>query len=589
MTKIRHIIPLCDETLDAVRVTSYLFEKYWPGHEIDFIGFSHPSYTLPENHRFISIAPKQEGGSKKWTRYIAEYVNSVTDEFLIFSLDDFFPCCSLDEQMFSVIVEKMKDNSNIGRFCLSYDAFNYCSHKLVEMRDGYGIISIDKGALYRISTQPALWRKDYLLKFLEHDWSPWNFEIDGSYLSSTFKEEVYGTADPTFEKVPSRWVNKGSVSRQCPGRVNVLGLSFEAIIDLLMKGFYTESQLQWGMWGGPQPVPHFYDLGGFSFHPKYMPPHEASPSNWREFYRMYEKPDPAYAGVEQPMIVNLFDKHFIHTVNLPDYGFVSANGEPIPRTKKIIYQPYHQSFRDYSGITIFTDHFINKEFVNSIDCKTKIAWIMEPPEIHGFAYQNLIGMIEDFDYVFTFDQRLIDKYKNCRLMPLSHVRIKEEEWKIHNKSKRVSMIASNKIITEGHALRHEIAKKLSEKHGIDLWGSGYNPFPVHGAVNALKDYMFSIVIENVKMDTWFAKIADSMITGTVPIFWGSQKVNEHFNERGIIHFNSLEELDSILENLTEDDYYSRMDYIKENFEIVKKSFWNTDEQIYNTIKSVMNE
>lgn len=587
MTKIRHIIPLCDETLDTVRVTSYLFEKYWPGHEIDFIGFAHPSYALPENHKFISIAPKQEGGSKKWTRYIAEYVNSMTEEFLIFSLDDFFPCCSLDEQMFAVIVEKMKNNSNIGRFCLSYDAFNYCSHELVEMRDGYNIISIDKSALYRISTQPALWRKDYLLKFLEHDWSPWNFEINGSQLSSTFKEEVYGTADPAFKKVPSRWVNKGSVSRQCPGRVNVLGLSIDAIIDLLRQGFYTESQLQWGMWGGQQPIPQFYDLGGFSFHPKYMPPHEASPSNWREFYRIYEQPDPAYQGIERPMIINLFDRHFIHTLELPDYGFISSNGEPVSRTKKLIYLPYHKTFQNHSGITVFTDHMINKDLVRSIDSKIKIAWLMEPPQIHGFAYQNLMQCIEDFDYVLTFDQSLIDKYDKCHFMPMLHVRVKEDMWGLHEKTKKVSMIASKKQITEGHILRHKVASELAEKHNIDLWGSGYKQFPVGGAVDALKDYMFSIVIDNVNMDNYISHITNSMILGTVPIYWGTKRVGEHFNEKGVICFENIEELDSILMNLSDDDYYSRLEYIKENFEIVKQNFWNTDEQLYNKIKEIV--
>ena len=37
----------------------------------------------------------------------------------------------------------------------------------------------------------------------------------------------------------------------------------------------------------------------------------------------------------------------------------------------------------------------------------------------------------------------------------------------------------------------------------------------------LKDYMFTIVIENVVDDCWFTeKLMDSLLTGTIPIYWG---------------------------------------------------------------------
>ena len=99
--------------------------------------------------------------------------------------------------------------------------------------------------------------------------------------------------------------------------------------------------------------------------------------------------------------------------------------------------------------------------------------------------------------------------------------------------------------------------------------------------------MFSIVIDNVSMDNYISHITNSMILGTVPIYWGTKRVGEHFNEKGVICFENIEELDSILMNLSDDDYYSRLEYIKENFEIVKQNFWNTDEQLYNKIKEIV--
>ena len=123
-----------------------------------------------------------------------------------------------------------------------------------------------------------------------------------------------------------------------------------------------------------------------------------------------------------------------------------------------------------------------------------------------------------------------------------------------------------------------MADQLSEKFNIDLWGGGYKKFPSLGKINALKEYMFSIVIQNCQLDTFFTDFTDPLITGTVPIFWGTKKVSKYFDINGIIFFDTLEELNEILANLTEEDYYSRMASIKKNFEIAK-GYWRSDDQL----------
>jgi hypothetical protein len=584
MKEIRHIVPLCDETLETIKVTSYLFEKYWPGHKIDFLGFKEPEFVLPDNHKFISLAPEQVGGAKKWTRYIESYVKNVQDEFLIFSLDDFFIGWQPDFEMLNEIMDIMLDDKSIGRFCLSYDAANNCLSRVVKRNTGYDIVSVEKEQLYRISTQPALWRREYLLKFLSHDWSPWNFEVDGSHLSDLLHEKIYATSDPTFSRVPTRWVNKGSVSRHCPGKVNVLGLSFDAIIDLLQKEFYTESQLQWGMWGGNDPIPQFFDLGGFNFHPSMMPKHPASPSDWLEFYHTYEQKDLAYENFERPLIVNLWDQNFSHTLKPSVYGYITSSGEPLRRSSKIIYMPFFYNFHKHSQVTVFTEQAFDRQIVRSVDSKIKIAWIMEPPAIHSWARSRLLEIIDEFDHVFTFDHELIKLSEKCHLFHYQYVRLSEDDWKVHEKTKLVSMIASNKTFAEGHKLRHEVAQKLGQKYEIDLYGSGYNPFPAHGKIRALKDYMFTIVIQNSR--DLITDLPDVMATGTVPIFWGSSDFRNYYEEKGFITFETIEELEKILENLKPEDYYSRIKHVEKNFSLFKEKFWNADNQLADMIHRV---
>ena len=126
----------------------------------------------------------------------------------------------------------------------------------------------------------------FLLNILNGTTNPWNFEMYGSQLSDQHSETILSIDDPNFENFPTKWVAKGAVSRHHPGMVNVLGLTPECIRELVDLNLLDESKLQWGQWAGS--VPLFHELGGYNFDITRMPPHPASPSNWKEWYRTYQ-------------------------------------------------------------------------------------------------------------------------------------------------------------------------------------------------------------------------------------------------------------------------------------------------------------
>ena len=67
--------PICDDNLWTLKIYSFLFEKFWGNEqEVVVMGFEKPDFELPQNFEFVSLAEKQEGGSKKWTRYIHNYL-----------------------------------------------------------------------------------------------------------------------------------------------------------------------------------------------------------------------------------------------------------------------------------------------------------------------------------------------------------------------------------------------------------------------------------------------------------------------------------------------------------------------------------
>ena len=576
---------ICQENLWVLKICSYLFEKYWPKEQkIVVMGFSPPPFALPENFSFVSLSDKQEGGAKNWTKYIYNYIKTIKDEYVIFSLEDFFPIQEPNFDVLQCLFEKLKKDKEIGRCDLTWDSFvnifdknnsatKRKTYKILEKNKDFKILQIPPEAPYRISTQPSIWKKDFLLKFLNNDWSPWDFEVRGSSISGRYSEKIIAVADSSYLNFPTKWIHKGAVSRFHKGKINVLGLDLETIRELLEAGLLKKEDMQWGQWNGP--VPAFDDLGGFDFHPCKMPPHEASATKWKEYYHIYKS---------NKLIVNLFDSTFSHTKQL--WGYITATGVKMWGPPKEI--EFIQGKMKYDGVTFFVDDWISKiDLVTSVRSRYKVAWLLEPRALKPNPYKTVESHNEKFDLVITHDKSLINKFSNCHHIQQAECRVAHEDWAIHEKSKMVSLIAANKRILEGHRFRYTVAEKLHAKHKFDLWGGAFNK-RFNEKTDALKDYCFAITIHNTIEDNFFTDgIVDCFALGTVPIFRGCPNIDKFFDKDGIICFETIEELDEILSNLSEEDYQSRLPAIKRNFEIAKRFKKTNEDQIIGDVKRIL--
>ena len=78
--------------------------------------------------------------------------------------------------------------------------------------------------------------------------------------------------------------------------------------------------------------------------------------------------------------------------------------------------------------------------------------------------------------------------------------------------------------------------------------------------------MFHLAVENTQNLNYFTdKIVDAFLTNTVPIYWGCPNIGDFFDERGMIILDSEEDFISLVNNLTEEDYYSRKKYMEDNY------------------------
>lgn len=271
--------------------------------------------------------------------------------------------------------------------------------------------------------------------------------------------------------------------------------------------------------------------------------------------------------------VQLYDSIFEHT--FPHVGYYTASNYDEPKKIKWVKNnPPHQ-------LAVFTETHL--DIASSVDSKIKIAWLVESEGIHPWAIEKIIQTEDSFDYIFTHNEKLLERSNKYHKVLVGSSRIEKEDIdKEFNKNKLVSMIASYKTMTPGHIFRHEIARQVS---GIDLWGSRYKSF--NSKREPLSEYMYTISIMNAKYNHYFTEVlTDCFMYKSIPIFWGFPKVGEIFDLRGMYTFNTIDELKSILDKINPEDYNSKLKYINKNYEIAKDKFMITDDIIADKIKEL---
>lgn len=256
------------------------------------------------------------------------------------------------------------------------------------------------------------------------------------------------------------------------------------------------------------------------------------------------------------MLINIFDSNGVRF-------------SPLTGTLNLYsYYEYVANQMEFDGITIFTDHYIFNPIVDQVKSKLKIAWLYEPRAIYHLSYD--IYKVEDkFDYIFTHDQELLNRSDKYKFVPTGACWIPEDKRCIGKKTKLVSSIMSEKRSTAGHMLRHSVYSLFHNK--IDFYGNFCKHIPTKDL--ALSDYMFSLCIENSSTENYFTeKIIDCFATGTIPIYWGCKNISKFFNIDGIFGFDNIMDLNNIINNLNEQLYLSKINAIKENFELAKEYF-----------------
>lgn len=233
----------------------------------------------------------------------------------------------------------------------------------------------------------------------------------------------------------------------------------------------------------------------------------------------------------------------------------------------------------------FTDYLLDQVMHPMWKNKFKVAWLIEPFAINPHSYHAILANYSLFDLVLSHHQDLLDKIPNGQYYPSAMTWINEVDWKIYDKSKNMSIFASNKKITTGHQIRHQIISILKNKKILDVYGTGYNP--INYKLDGLAPYRFSVAIENCAVNHYFTeKLIDCFATHTVPIYWGCPEIEKFFNPNGMVICKTMPELIQWTNKIAacgKDVYDKKLDALKENHQIAKEKYTNAEDWLYQNV------
>lgn len=159
------IVTTSDKYHHIIPVFAYLFNKYWPNQKVELLGYAQPP-NLPENFTFVSMGT--QGHKSDWSADLRDYFQ-LQDEWFIWMMEDTFIKRPVDVNQMNFAYALTLPG--IGRIGLTKDIQNR-QHVITKE----GMIYAHPNTKYRLSTQPSIWNRDFLLTYLKDGMDPWQFE-----------------------------------------------------------------------------------------------------------------------------------------------------------------------------------------------------------------------------------------------------------------------------------------------------------------------------------------------------------------------------------------------------------------------------
>ena len=153
------VVTTSDKYHHLLPVFFYLYGKYL-GEPCELVGYEKPTMVLPDYCTWHSMGV--QGDKSEFSTDLRKYFE-LQPEWFVWMMEDTF----LKEK---VELGKLVIGDNVGRIDLTKDIQSRPHHKVFDWVAAY------PNSRYRLSTQPSIWNKQFLLQYLTPGLSPWDFE-----------------------------------------------------------------------------------------------------------------------------------------------------------------------------------------------------------------------------------------------------------------------------------------------------------------------------------------------------------------------------------------------------------------------------
>lgn len=192
------LVSSCDKFSDLWESHFNLFFKYWIG-EIPKVYLVTDKKTSWD-HKNVDVLVFDGDMPKR----LLQACKSISSQYVLITLDDYFLISETYEERISFLVECAK--SNKIDYLRIYDR-RYAKKKY--HRPLEEIVAIDLGQKYALSLYPAIWNKEFFIKCVDEDLSPWSFEPGLTKKAIQYNANCYYNNSGSFEILDV--VRKGKV------------------------------------------------------------------------------------------------------------------------------------------------------------------------------------------------------------------------------------------------------------------------------------------------------------------------------------------------------------------------------------------
>lgn len=177
-SKYEVIVLTSNKYVHCLPAFTYLFNKFWDaGQQVKVVRYDVRPAKMPGNFSNFAVGNQDD---YSWSSGLRKYLIHHNDDLIILLLEDYFIDGPVDKQRIEQIYKFMKLRPEIAKIDLTDDRIKVTHRPYTA--DIYGLDLVESGpnTQFQTSLQAAIWRKDFLLQFLNDKENAWQFEKQGT-------------------------------------------------------------------------------------------------------------------------------------------------------------------------------------------------------------------------------------------------------------------------------------------------------------------------------------------------------------------------------------------------------------------------